>query len=122
VHLGTAEVLARVAQVRSIAPGEMGFARLLLEQPIVARGGDRFVVRSFSPGDDDWGGLVLDPFPPKRLGWPSGDSRCSSPAASASRASWRKAGLRGAPVRDVPVRVASCQERSPRPSNKPGRV
>ena len=47
VHLGTAEVLGRVAQVRSIAPGETGLARLLLEGPLVARGGDRFVVRSF---------------------------------------------------------------------------
>ena len=66
VHLGTAEVLARVAQVRSIAPGETGRARLLLERPLVARGGDRFVVRSFSPVTTIGGGTVLDPFPPKR--------------------------------------------------------
>src|SRR5207248_10223999 len=37
VHLGTAEVLARVSQVRAIAPGESGLARLLLEHSIVAR-------------------------------------------------------------------------------------
>jgi len=66
VHLGTAEVLGRVAQVRSIAPGETGMARLLLERPIVARGGDRFVIRSFSPVTTIGGGIVLDPFPPKR--------------------------------------------------------
>jgi len=66
VHLGTAEVLARVAQVRAIAPGETAAARLLLEHPIVARGGDRFVVRSFSPVTTIGGGVVLDPFPPKR--------------------------------------------------------
>jgi len=66
VHLGTAEVLARVAQVRVIAPGETAAARLLLEHPIVARGGDRFVVRSFSPVTTIGGGVVLDPFPPKR--------------------------------------------------------
>lgn len=66
VHLGTAEVLARLAQVRAIAPGETGKARLLLERPIVARGGDRFVIRSFSPVTTIGGGTVLDPFPPKR--------------------------------------------------------
>ncbi|HEV8304792.1 MAG TPA: selenocysteine-specific translation elongation factor [Gemmatimonadales bacterium] len=66
VHVGTAEVLGRVAQVRSIGPGEVGLARLLLERPLVARGGDRFVVRSFSPVTTIGGGVVLDPFPPRR--------------------------------------------------------
>src|SRR5216110_161639 len=66
VHLGTAEVLGRVAQVREIAPGQTGLARLLLERPIVARAGDRFVIRSFSPVTTIGGGEVLDPFPPKR--------------------------------------------------------
>src|SRR5438477_5381070 len=66
VQLGTAEVLARVSQVRAIAPGESGLARLVLEHPIVARGRDRFVIRSFSPVTTIGGGVVLDPFPPKR--------------------------------------------------------
>jgi selenocysteine-specific elongation factor len=66
VHLGTAEVLGRVAQVKSIGPGETGLARLLLEQPLVARGGDRFVIRSFSPVTTIGGGVVLDPYPPQR--------------------------------------------------------
>ena len=66
VHLGTAEVLGRVAQVRAIAPGETALARLMLEQPLVARGDDRFVVRSFSPVTTIGGGTVLDPFPPRR--------------------------------------------------------
>ena len=66
VHLGTAEVLARVVQIRSIGPGEHGLARLVLETPLVARGGDRFVVRSFSPVTTIGGGVVLDPFPAPR--------------------------------------------------------
>ena len=66
VHLGTAEVLARVVQVRAIAPGATGLARLVLERPLVARGGDRFVLRSFSPVTTIGGGVVLDPFPPPR--------------------------------------------------------
>ena len=66
VHLGTAEILARVVQTRAIGPGETGQARLVLEAPLVARGGDRFVLRSFSPVTTIGGGVVLDPFPPQR--------------------------------------------------------
>ncbi len=66
VHLGTAEVLARAVQTPAIAPGERGLARLVLETPLVARGGDRFVLRSFSPVTTIGGGVVLDPYPPPR--------------------------------------------------------
>src|SRR5947208_3476408 len=66
VHLGTAEVLARAVQTPAIAPGEHGLARLMLETPVVARGGDRFVLRSFSPVTTIGGGVVLGPFPPPR--------------------------------------------------------
>jgi len=66
VHLGTAEALARVVQTPAIAAGERGLARLMLETPVVARGGDRFVLRSFSPVTTIGGGVVLDPFPPPR--------------------------------------------------------
>jgi selenocysteine-specific elongation factor len=66
VHLGTAEVLARAVQTPAIAPGERGLARLVLETPLVARGGDRFVLRSFSPVTTIGGGVVLDPFSPSR--------------------------------------------------------
>jgi selenocysteine-specific elongation factor len=66
VHLGTAEVLARAVQTAAIAPGQRGVARLVLETPVVARGGDRFVLRSFSPVTTIGGGVVLDPFAPAR--------------------------------------------------------
>jgi selenocysteine-specific elongation factor len=65
VLLGTGEVLARVY------PKE-GLVRLALESPLVARGGDRFVLRSYSPVTTIGGGRVLDPFPPRRASWPAG--------------------------------------------------
>ncbi len=105
VHLGTAEVLARVGQVRSIAPGETGFARLLLEQPLVARGGDRFVVRSFSPVTTIGGGLVLDPFPPKRPRVAERGLAVQQAGGERLARLVEEAGLRGVAVRDVPVRV-----------------
>ncbi|HKW42113.1 MAG TPA: selenocysteine-specific translation elongation factor [Gemmatimonadales bacterium] len=67
VHLGTAEVLARLVQTATIAPGANGPARLLLEAPLVTRGGDRFVLRTFSPVTTIGGGTVLDPFPPSGM-------------------------------------------------------
>jgi selenocysteine-specific elongation factor len=105
VHLGTAEVLARVAQVRAIAPGETELARLLLERPLVARGGDRFVVRSFSPVTTIGGGVVLDPFPPHRPRVSErGLSLEQAPAARLARFV-EEAGLAGVRAAGLPVRL-----------------
>ena len=105
VHLGTAEVLGRVAQVRSIAPGEIRLARLLLERPLLARGGDRFVVRSFSPVTTIGGGVVLDPFPPKRPRVSERGFSGEQPAGDRLARLVDEAGLRGVAVRDLPVRL-----------------
>jgi selenocysteine-specific elongation factor len=73
VHLGTAEVMARVHPRTPIEPGGRGLARLALESPLVARGGDRLVLRSYSPVTTIGGGRVLDPSPPRRrAAWPAG--------------------------------------------------
>jgi selenocysteine-specific elongation factor len=71
LHLGTAEVMARAYPRGSIEPGGRGLARLALEEPVVARGDDRFVLRSYSPVTTVGGGRVLDPEPPRRRRpWP----------------------------------------------------
>src|SRR6266704_4636861 len=106
VHLGTAEVLARAVQVRSIAPGERGLVRLMLETPLVARGEDRFVLRSFSPVTTVGGGVVLDPLPlvpGPRLR----HRRLQAGQAPAERlAAWAvEAGLAGVPVAALAVRL-----------------
>ncbi|OLB67523.1 MAG: selenocysteine-specific translation elongation factor [Gemmatimonadetes bacterium 13_2_20CM_2_66_5] len=105
VHLGTAEVLGRVAQVRAIGPGDSGLARLLLERPLVARGGDRFVIRSFSPVTTTGGGEVLDPFPPKR---PRVSERGLAVGQSPAERLARfvdEAGVAGLRVGDIAVRL-----------------
>ena len=68
VHLGTVEVMARLALfgAAELRPGEPSFAQLRLEAAVVARSGDRFVVRSYSPVTTIAGGVVLEPAPPKR--------------------------------------------------------
>src|SRR5207244_2547453 len=52
VHIGAAEVLARVQLLEEsseIKPGARGFAQLRLESPSVAVLSDRFILRSYSP-------------------------------------------------------------------------
>lgn len=68
VHVGTAEVLARCALLQGdvIAPGGTGWVQLRLENPTVARAGDRVVLRSYSPLATLGGGRVAEPLPPKR--------------------------------------------------------
>ena len=70
--LGTAEVLGRLQITTPIRPGARGPARIMLESPLVARGGDRFVLRSYSPVRVIGGGTVIDPHPPRgRKGMPA---------------------------------------------------
>src|SRR6185436_6598326 len=65
VHLGAAEVLARVRVLESggeIVAGRRGYAQLRFEAPIVGVLGDRFIVRAYSPQVTIGGGVILDPF------------------------------------------------------------
>ena len=59
VHHGTREAPARLAWLGG------RFWQLRLEQPLVAAGGDRLVVRQIAPPDTLGGGRVLDPRPRK---------------------------------------------------------
>jgi selenocysteine-specific elongation factor len=61
VHHGTSEVMARVVLDRSASPGDRVPARLFLESGLVARSGDRLVIRSYSPVTTIGGGVVVDP-------------------------------------------------------------
>ncbi len=65
LHIGTAELLTRIRLVgiREIEPGSKGLAILSLEEPYSALGGDRFIVRFYSPLRTIGGGRVLDPNP-----------------------------------------------------------
>lgn len=63
VHIGTAEVLARIVVVNAplIHPGEKGFVQLRLESPAAAILGERFIIRSYSPQETIAGGSILGP-------------------------------------------------------------
>lgn len=73
LHLGTADVGARVVAVGGpLKEGEHRPARLVLDSAIVAKAGDRFVIRGASPAVTLGGGIITDPFPPRRAKpWPA---------------------------------------------------
>ena len=66
-HLAGAEVGASVifsGEAKNVPAGR--FARIKLDAPVAARGGDRFVLRLPAPVGTIGGGFVLDPFPGRR--------------------------------------------------------
>ncbi|AET70992.1 selenocysteine-specific elongation factor SelB [Desulfosporosinus orientis DSM 765] len=60
-HIGTTEILGRIHLLdhEEIPPGQEGFAQILLEEPVLAAPGDRFVLRFYSPTFTIAGGKVL---------------------------------------------------------------
>jgi len=62
VHLGTQEVIARIALTKGkvLNQGDSISALLRLENPIIAAYGDRFIIRTFSPIMTIGGGKVIE--------------------------------------------------------------
>ena len=103
LHLGTSEVSARVVALDgALAPGESRPARIVVEEPIVTRTGDRFVLRGGSPLGTLGGGVVTDPLAPRRaraLALASDD-----PIASLDHF-LSEAGVAGVDLGELPVRL-----------------
>jgi selenocysteine-specific elongation factor len=103
LHLGTGDIAARViAADGPVAPGASRSVRLVLQEPIAARAGDRFVLRAESPAATIGGGVVLDPqAPPRARPWPA-ESRSPSRALQLLLGEAGPAGLR---IADLEVRL-----------------
>jgi selenocysteine-specific elongation factor len=103
-HLGTSDVGARlVAAAGRVEPGAIHPVRIALDAPVVARAGDRFVLRTTSPAMTIGGGVVTDPQPPARRAKP-----WRAPGATAAeRLGWIAAegAGQGLAVAEIPVRV-----------------
>ncbi len=103
-HLGTSDVGARIVSASGkLESGEVHAVRIALDAPVVARAGDRFVLRIASPAATIGGGIVTDPTPPARRAkpWPS------TGASAAQRLAWialESAG-HGLAIGDIAVRV-----------------
>jgi selenocysteine-specific elongation factor len=68
LHLGAARVGARVVPLgnETLVPGDEAYVQLVLDHPIGAWRGDRFILRNASATRTVGGGIVLDPWPPVR--------------------------------------------------------
>ena len=68
LYLGTKEVLCRLVLLdrEVLKPGEESYVQLRLEEQVVAKHGDRFILRFYSPMFTIGGGQVLEPNPDKR--------------------------------------------------------
>ena len=123
-HVGTAEVGARVV-AKEVRAGEPFAARVVFDQQVLIRAGDRFVLRTSAPLNTIGGGVVVDPYPPRRARpWPTGLGR-----TGASRATGRRGGAGRRRHRDVarstwrnarrvcvdrrPIRRGACRGRAP---------
>jgi selenocysteine-specific elongation factor len=103
-HLGTSDAGARlVASAGRVAPGTIVPVRIALDAPIVARAGDRFVLRTTSPAMTIGGGIVTDPQPPARRAKP-----WRAPGVrDGERLEWMAAECagHGFALSDIPIRV-----------------
>jgi len=68
VFLGAEKTVARVRLLNreTIDPGETGWLQLLANEPMVAKAGQRLIVRRTSPPGLLGGGVVVDPHPARR--------------------------------------------------------
>jgi selenocysteine-specific elongation factor len=109
-HVGTAEVGVRIVARRTANEGPFG-ARLMFDQPVLLRAGDRFVVRTSAPLNTIAGGVIVDPYASKRArAWPTN--------LDASERLLRlvdEAGGEGLEIDSLPVRLgeppADCRSR-----------
>ena len=104
LHLGTTDVGARiVARGGPVRPGTTASVRLVFDEPLVARGGDRFVLRSASPVATIGGGIITDPQPPFRRTPPFD----AASATAEQRLRWMVAeeAMRGLEVASLPMRL-----------------
>jgi len=69
LHIGTQEVIARIhiLNQKELKGNNTAFVRLVMEENITVKRGDRFILRFYSPLETIGGGVVLDPNPKGKL-------------------------------------------------------
>lgn len=116
-HLGTAEEDCRVVAVgdqSEFGAGARRLCRVVFARPVVARAGDRFVLRRAQPMTTIGGGIVLDPAPPTRRARPT--APWVSDHEKRAHMLLSEAGVRGATPAELAVRgglsprqIAECK-------------
>ena len=106
LHLGAADVGARV-RLFDAEPGRINVpARVRVDEPVVARAGDRFVLRAGSPLEVVAGGVVSDPLPLDRR--PKPGAGMEAGAAERLLSLCEHAGPKGVDRASLPVRLGAA--------------
>jgi selenocysteine-specific elongation factor len=68
LYLGAENVVCRIAVLTdgTIEPGKTGLVQIVLDQPVIAVHGDRFILRDQSAKRTIAGGVIVEPFSPAR--------------------------------------------------------
>ena len=104
LHIGTSETGARLSRLRASGNGVL-HTRLVLDEPVVARGRDRFVIRLPSPARTVGGGEVIDPYPPRRKPPPGLDGNESANLDERLQSMLSSAGSAGLSIDNLPIRT-----------------
>ncbi len=114
-HLGTSDVGARINRMSTTGEPDEGhfMAVVVLDEPLLVRGGDRFVLRLPSPPSTIGGGIVRDPFPPTRKRRASAgrepaqerNARVAEPTVELLGRIVAEAGLEGVATEFLPIRL-----------------
>jgi selenocysteine-specific elongation factor len=105
-HVGTSEVGVRIVTRDASANGPFS-VRLMFDAPVLLRAGDRFVVRTSAPLNTIAGGIITDPYAPKRARpWSTGLSLSERLDRLAHQASGE-----GLPLPSLPVRLGATRRR-----------
>ncbi|MEN6476323.1 MAG: selenocysteine-specific translation elongation factor [Syntrophaceae bacterium] len=103
IHIGTAEVLGTL--VLHEVDGQQA-ARIRLREKIVAAYGDRFIIRSISPGETLGGGMVLNSSPHRRFSAEVVAGLLDENPGKHIEALVRDAGVMGIAKREIHARLA----------------
>ncbi|HYN83502.1 MAG TPA: selenocysteine-specific translation elongation factor [Gemmatimonadaceae bacterium] len=106
-HLGTADVGARISRrvVEGFADEQHFIATIVLDEPLLVRGRDRFVLRLPSPPTTIGGGVIRDPLPPRKRRRRAASTVAARNASELLNEMTRAADLSGLPVEQVPIRL-----------------
>jgi selenocysteine-specific elongation factor len=106
-HLGTSDVGARISRrtADEVADGHNFIATIVLDEPLLVRGRDRFVLRLPSPPSTIGGGVVRDPLPPRKRKLPGPSSSASRTGSESLNEMAATSGLDGLPAEHLPIRL-----------------
>jgi selenocysteine-specific elongation factor len=116
IHIGTAEIIARVVLLDrpSLTPGQSAPVQFVLESPTISLPGDRYVIRTFSPLLTIGGGIILDASPSRHKRFDdktmSGLKKMTGDIGDAAEQVIRNSGFEALSIGEAALRLGEDEE------------